>query len=419
MDARQSPAIRDALRIFRLKLIIQLVFTGLSIVVVFGLRGIPGRGAFLRFFPTLLLAVLFLPSWLERGLGRSYLAVGLGLDLFFSSWETAALFGDWSASALARFNLPDLMVQYLQAGPPIEPFFFMLIPLVLLAWGYGRQGALWGSTWAAVLHLSIGITMVSQDSDLRIVLAQALVRIALLYLVPLIISVLAERERQQHTELEVAHDRLRRHTATVEQLATSRERNRLARDLHDTLAHSLSGLTVQLEALRTLMAHDPKAAQDAVDEISVLAKRGLEESRQAIQALRSDRVETVGLSGALRDALLAFQARTGVPADLTVAGEEPDLEPDESQALSRIAEEALSNVERHASAQEVKVRLAFGSDRVDLVITDDGAGFDPASVDLDRYGLTGMRERATMVGATLEVNSHPGGGTQVWCSLRK
>jgi signal transduction histidine kinase len=419
MSSGQSPAIRDALRIFRLKLVIQLVFTGLSFLALFGLQGIPGRGPFLRFFPTLLLAVLFVPAWLERSLGRSYLAVGLGLDLFFSSWETAYLFGDWSASQLARFNLPDLVVQYLRAGPPVEPFFFMLIPLVLLAWGYGRQGALWGSTWAAVLHLGIGITVVSQDSDFRLVIAQALVRVALLYLVPLIISFLAERERKQHTELEIAHQRLRRHTATVEQLATSRERNRLARDLHDTLAHSLSGLTVQLEALRTLLAHDPEAAQEAVDEISALAKKGLEESRQAIQALRSDRVETVGLSGALRDELLAFQARTGVATDLTVAGEEPDLEADESQALSRIAEEALSNVERHASAQQVTVRLAFGSDRVDLVVSDDGVGFDAASVGSDRYGLTGMRERAAMIGATLEVNSHPGGGTKVWCSLKK
>lgn len=410
---------RDALRIFRLKLIIQLTFVALGFVVMFGFRGPGGMGFLLRGVPTLLLALLFLHPGLEGVLGQGYLAVGLGLDLFFSSLETAFLFGDWSASTLARFDVPSFVTQYLEASPPVEPFFFMLIPLVLLAWGYGRQGALWGSTWAAVLHLSIGIATVPQGDSFRLFLAQALIRVALLYLVPLIVSVLAERERQQHAELEVAHQRLRRHTATVEQLATSRERNRLARDLHDTLAHSLSGLTVQLEALRTLMAHDPEAAQETLEEISALAKRGLEESRQAIQALRSDRVETVGLSGALRDSLTAFEARTGVPADLAVAGEEPDLAAEESQALSRIAEEALSNIERHAAAQRVTVRLAFGSDRVDLVIKDNGKGFDPTRVDPARYGLTGMRERAAMIGATLEVNSQPGGGTQIWCSLEK
>jgi signal transduction histidine kinase len=76
-------------------------------------------------------------------------------------------------------------------------------------------------------------------------------------------------------------------------------------------------------------------------------------------------------------------------------------------------------VERHASAQQVTVRLARGVDRIDLVIRDDGMGFDPAMVDLDHYGLTGMRERAAMIDATLEVSSHPGGGTEIWCSLKR
>jgi len=92
---------------------------------------------------------------------------------------------------------------------------------------------------------------------------------------------------------------------------------------------------------------------------------------------------------------------------------------EEAQALFRIAEEALTNVERHAAAQQVTVRLAFGSGRIDLVIQDDGVGFDPAAVDPDRYGLTGIQERAAMIGARLRVHSRPGGGTRVWCSLER
>ena len=90
---------------------------------------------------------------------------------------------------------------------------------------------------------------------------------------------------------------------------------------------------------------------------------------------------------------------------------------EEAQALFRIAEEALINVERHAAAQRVTVRLAFGSDRIDLVVRDDGVGFDPAAVDPDHYGLTGIQERAAMIGATFRVRSRPGGGTEVRCSL--
>jgi len=83
------------------------------------------------------------------------------------------------------------------------------------------------------------------------------------------------------------------------------------------------------------------------------------------------------------------------------------------------SEEALTNMELHASSQQVTVRLAFGNDRIDLVIQDDGVGFDPAAVDPDHYGLTGIQERAAMIGATLKVHSRPGGGTRIWCSVER
>ena len=415
----QTLARREALRIFRLVLIVQLVFLGVSFLALWKLGAGAWSAFLLRASPTLLLSLLFLPPWLERVFGRFFLAVGLGLHIFFSSIETAYLFVEQPFSRLADLDLPPGIIQNLTEAQPIEPFFFLLIPLVLLAWAYGRRGALLGSTWAAVLHLGIGVLVSSQAGYSQFFFAQALTRIALLYLVPFIVGALAERERQQHAQLEAAHQRLRRHAATVEQLAVSRERNRLARDLHDTLAHSLSALTVQLEALRILLTNDPKAAEEGVDELAALARQGLEDSRRAIQALRTGPVETVGLEGALRDTLQAFRARTGANASLSVAGDESDLTGEEAQALFRIAEEALSNVERHASAQQVSVRLDRGIDRIDLVIRDDGVGFEPATVDLDHYGLTGMRERAAMIDATLEVSSHPGGGAEIWCTLKR
>ncbi len=414
-----SLARREALRLFRLILVIQLAFLTLSAVAMLGLHSLPRWGVLLRAAPTLLLALLFLPPWLERGLGRHFLALGLALQLVFSSLEMVYVFVGWPAWKLVSMGLPPDVVQQLTATPSLEPFFFLLIPLVLLAWGYGRRGALLGSTLAAAIHLGLGFWISTGDEYRGLFLASTLVRIALLYAMPFLVSVLAERERQQHTELEAAHQRLRHHAATIEQLATSRERNRLARELHDTLAHSLSALSLQLEALRTLLAHDPATAQKVVDELAALARQGLQESRQAIQALRLDRVQTLGLAGALRDELQAFQVRTGVQVSLRVSGQEADLTAEEAQTMYRIAEEALSNVERHAAAQNVTVHLACGTDRVDLVIRDDGVGFDPATVDPERYGLTGMRERAALVGATLAVHSRPGGGTEIWCSLER
>ena len=415
----QPLAVREALRIFRLTLIVKIAFLSLGLLVALGLGTSAHLAILLRAAPTLLLALLVLPPWLEQALGQRFLALALCLDVLIESLLSVPFFFERRFFWLEHLDLPGPVGRHLMEAPLTEPFFFLLIPLVLLAWGYGRRGAVWGSTWATILHLGTGCWALQQDILARAFFMGALSRIALLYLVPLIVSILAQRERQQHAELEAAHQRLRRHAATVEQLAVSRERNRLARDLHDTLAHSLTALTVQLEALRTLMAHDPAVAQDALNEVSTLARNGLQESRQAIQALRTDPLKTLGLVGALRGTLQAFQARTGAQADLSIAGQEPDLTDEEVQALFRIAEEALTNVERHAAAQQVTVRLAFGNDRIDLVVRDDGVGFDPAAVDPDRYGLTGIQERAAMIGATLKVRSRPGGGTEVRCSLER
>ena len=419
MKVDQPLAVREALRIFRLTLIIKIAFLGLSFLAILGLGSSAWLRLLLRGAPTLLLALLVLPPWLERALGRRFLALGLSLDVLFESLLSAPFFFERRFFWLENLDLSEPVIRHLMEAPLTEPFFFLLIPLVLLAWGYGRRGAVWGSTWAAILHLGTGCWALQQDILARGFFARAVIRIALLYLVPLIVSILAQRERRQHAQLEAAHQRLRRHAATVEQLAVSRERNRLARDLHDTLAHSLSALTVQLEALRTLLTHDPAVAQDALNGVTALARTGLEESRQAIQALRTDPLKTLGLVGALRSTLQAFQARTGVQADLSVAGQEPDLTDEEAQALFRIADEALTNVERHAAAQQVAVRLAFGNDRIDLVIQDDGVGFDPDAVDPGHYGLTGIQERAAMIGATLKVLSRPGGGARIWCSLER
>jgi signal transduction histidine kinase len=388
----QSLARREALRIFRLVLIVQLAFLALSFLALPRLGADARVGVLMRAIPTLILALLFLPPWLEKFLGRSFLAVGLGLSVLFSSLETAYIFADSSVSRFAEFALPLELIRPLAEAPAVEPFFFLLIPLVLLAWGYGRKGALLGSTWAAVLHMTISLWMLPEGGLSRLFVAQTLMRIMLLYLVPLIVSILAERERQQHARLEKTHH---------------------------TLAHSLSALTVQLEALRTLMTNDPSAARAAVEDITELARRGLEESRQAIQALRTGPVETLGLTGALREAIQALQTRAGMQSSLSTAGEESLLTTEEAEVLYRIAAEALSNVERHANAHQVDVRLDCGADRIDLVIRDDGTGFDLATVDLERYGLTGMRERAAMIGASVEVNSRPGGGTEVWCVLKR
>ena len=401
--------IREAQRVFLVTLLARAVTFAVGIAVALALPH-DMRPILVGISPSLLVAAVAVVPWFEKVLGERFLAVALSLDVLIMSLQMIPVF------FRRRALFPELDPQSLESAF-VEPFLLLLIPLVLLGWAYGRRGALWGSTWATLLHLGTGLWGLQWDFFAHGSITREIPRVALLYAVPLIVSTLAQRERKQLSELETANARLRRHTETVEQLAVSRERNRLARDLHDTLAHSLAGLTVQLEALRKLLIHDPAAAQDAVGEAVSLARRGLEESRQAISALRSDPVDTLGLVGAVRKELQALEARAGVSVNLDVAGQEPDLTGEEAHGLLRIAEEALANIERHASASQVTVRLAFGVDRIDVTIRDNGVGFDQGTVTADHYGLMGMQERAAMIQATLEVHSRSGHGTEVRCTL--
>jgi signal transduction histidine kinase len=405
----QRSPVGEARRLF---LVTQGIRVAMSVValVMLSTLGLRPRGLGWALLGLGLVSAIAAVPWFEHLLGSAYLAVALALDVLLTSCEAIPLF----------FRLgvlwPELEERFM-AVALVEPFLLLLIPLVLFAWAYGRRGALLASTWASFLHLGTGLWALQQEFFGPEFLAGSGMRIALLYAVPFIVSTLARREQRQLAQLQAAYARLQRHAATVEQLAVSRERNRMARDLHDTLAHSLAGLSVQLEALRTLVRRDPQAALQAVDEAAAVAKRGLEESRQAIGALRSDPVTTMGLIGALRGELRALEARTGVAAELSLAGEESDLTQDEAEGLFRIAQEALSNVEQHAAAQRVTVSVLFAADHTEMTVRDDGVGFDRQAIGDDRYGLTGMQERAAMLGARLQVRGGPESGTEVHLSL--
>lgn len=177
------------------------------------------------------------------------------------------------------------------------------------------------------------------------------------------------------------------------------ERQRLARDMHDVLAHTLSGLTLQLEGVRLLATSsgDERLAT-AVDRAHQLAKSGLAEARQAISMLRGDELpgpdRLEGLAG-------AFAADTGIPCRFTSRGAVPDMRPEVKLALYRVTQEALTNIRKHANPDHVSVTLAYEGGDVGLAIQDFGAVTLAAPGCSGGYGLTGMRERAELLGGTL------------------
>jgi len=224
---------------------------------------------------------------------------------------------------------------------------------------------------------------------------------------------LVNRQRQQRAALIEANRKLAQYAAAAEQLAVSQERNRLARELHDTLAHSLSGLTVQLQAIEALWEANPGEARQMLDQARQAAQSGLTEARRSLQALRASPLEDLGLALALRELARSAAARASLRLDLDVQNHLQSLAPDVEQCIYRVAQESLTNVTRHADAKSLRVALRFESGALTLTIADDGRGFDPAAVNGARYGLQGLRERAEVVGAILHVTSSTPGGTLI------
>jgi signal transduction histidine kinase len=222
-------------------------------------------------------------------------------------------------------------------------------------------------------------------------------------------------------------------TARIERLAddarhaaVTRERLRLARDLHDTLAHSLMALLTQIRLVRKLRKRWSESELEAeLARTESVAASGLTEARAAITQMRHNSVRETGLGPALHELLARFRERTGLAAELQAEPAAAGLANGRAETVFRIAEEALHNVERHAQAQGLTLQLGSVSakdggqadtglvQRMRLEIADDGVGFDPAVPRPGHYGLRGIEEQAALIGARLELFSRPGQGARI------
>jgi len=193
------------------------------------------------------------------------------------------------------------------------------------------------------------------------------------------------------------------------------ERERLAREIHDTLAQGLAGIVAQLQAARTA---GETSRERHLDTAAELARSTLVEARRSVQALRPEPLEAARLPDALADVAARWSEVSGVPAAVTTTGTARQLHPEVEIALLRTGQEALANVGKHATASRVGVTLSYMEDVVTLDVRDDGIGFDLAGLpeevaDGSGFGLTGMRQRVARVAGRLEIESAPGEGTAV------
>ncbi|MEV5598807.1 sensor histidine kinase [Streptomyces sp. NPDC052496] len=202
---------------------------------------------------------------------------------------------------------------------------------------------------------------------------------------------------------------LEQYAAQVAELSAAAERNRLARDIHDSLGHHLTAVSVQLEIASEFRALEPDSALRAVDEARLSVKRALSDVRQSVRALRGEETHeplTVLLAELARD------DEAGPQVAVQVDGSENGYGPAQLTALYRAAQEGVTNARRHARASRVTVAVRLTADAARLVVSDDGRGFTPGA-STTGFGLLGMRERVHLVGGSVRIDSGPGAGARL------
>jgi signal transduction histidine kinase len=197
------------------------------------------------------------------------------------------------------------------------------------------------------------------------------------------------------------------------QSAIFAERNRFARDIHDTLAQGFTGVIIQLEAAKDAIARRRSQEADAhIRRAADLARHSLAEARRSVHALKPLALEAGGLRAAFEALLARVTAGTTVAAHFTATGKAVALPLDWEENLLRIGQEALTNALRHANPRTFRATLTFGGGDITLALTDDGNGFDPEA-STGGMGLSGMRERAARMGWILDLRSQPAQGTEI------
>jgi signal transduction histidine kinase len=283
----------------------------------------------------------------------------------------------------------------------------LLYPVVFLhaMVAFGLRGGRWLGLpvlLALALNAAVSWQPLRLDVDGGLLL---LVPVALAVAIAVIGAAFAEvaRRGEQAQELLV---RLRASSDRVRELALAEERARLARELHDSLGHSLTVINLQLQTAQRYRRARPDEAWDEVEQARALTLAALGEVRRSVRALKPAALEGGSQVDALR-ALATASAAAGLHVDVTVRGSERPLPDEVGLVLYRALQEALTNAARHAGARSVAVTLELGGEEVRLTVADDGRGSGGAGVG---FGLSALRERAAALGGTLTAADGPAGG---------
>ena len=359
--------------------------------------------------------VIFVMTGDVSAVQRGYL---LGLLAAFALLVVVGLRRQTSRRGI--YFILSLQILILLAGAVVLPTINILIVNVSLL-AVIRLSTRWGMLWTGFIALmNIGIQYYEGGFPQGVVdgLINGLVIFAFAaFASSLLEANRARREAQQLLgELQAAHEQLQEYAAQVEELAVARERDRLSRDLHDTLGHRLTVSIVQLEGAERLIAAAPERASQMVNSVRQQLNEGLSEVRRTVGMLRTPVTSDLSLPNALHALATDFEKATQLPIRVTVPDSLPPLSEAYRLALYRAAQEALTNVQRHAQASEASLTMDLSTEALTLRVTDNGIGL-PDEADRQGFGLRGMRERITQLGGSVELSSEKADGTTVLIRL--
>ncbi|GAB4109930.1 MAG: hypothetical protein Fur005_08520 [Roseiflexaceae bacterium] len=395
----------EVLRLVRLSMILQLVVNGGMII---SLLRWPGRptiqvvGLILALtIPSLavLLASIRMPNPQRRGL--RWLLIGMVIATMLEAIGASAV------RLIVTDDLPPFFI-------PVQTLLmFLFVPVLLGGWLDGRKGTFpWSALAVGSMIVAVGISATIDTIGQRLPIEPLAIQTVMMLITCYVVGALADQQRAEHAELQIANQRLTEQALVREQLAASHERLRVARDLHDLLAHTMAAVLMQLRAIQSLIPNNPEAAKQELAIAEQAARNGLVETRNAIANLRSTQIQDLGVADALRQLSQQFEHQNGIEVQFDSWGDSSRLHNQPAETLFLIAQEALRNIERHAGASHVWVSLRAEREprrEYILSIRDDGIGFDPAAIGSGHYGIQGIHERANLIGARIEIESQQHG----------
>jgi len=358
-----------------------------------------------------------------------YYTTNLSLAVFFLAFASL----NWMHNNLGRLHYP-LLLLVITATPILINVFLvprfppgplanaegmalrqlpvLFVALALVAWEYRMIHIVFFSITTALFELLLILLRAVEFQNIYVLVFIAIVRTISFIALGIFINLLVTQLRSQQESLREANANLTHYASTLEQLTVSRERNRLARELHDTLAHSLTALSVSLETVKAYFDIDREKTRELIDVSLESTRKGVDETRRALKSLRSSDLEDLGLGLALQRVAESAASRFHLDLELGLPNPMPSLSPDVEQTIYRITQEAIQNVTSHSRAKKFSLHLEHNH-HTTLTILDDGIGFDPSKNSSGRFGLVGMRERAELAGGKLKIDSIKGKGTKV------